>query len=322
METRDKKKFTKRLLKIIAFVFILMNIIALFHSYKFTHFSDKVSKKTDANTLSAVQKAGVLFFGIDNPRPVNVEKPKQQYETIRIKSNKEIECWSIKTLNAKGTVILFHGYGGDKSQMLDKSDEFIAMGFNTLLVDFMGSGGSEGTTTTIGYFEAQEVKSCFDHLVKQGEKNIHLFGTSMGAAAILKAMNDYNIAPSSILIECPFGSMYKTVCARFRVMGAPEVPMAGLLVFWGGVQNGFWAFNHNPEEYAKNVNCPVFLMYGEKDNRVSREEIDAIYANAKGKKQLVLFPLAGHENYLNKYKEEWKTSVGSFLSQLQKDPLE
>ena len=313
---KKKGKLIKRFLWTIAVIFILMNIIALFHSYRFTHFSDKAHKKTDANTLTASEKAGILFFGIDNPRPVNTQKPSQPYETIRIKSNKEIECWSIKIPDAKGTIILFHGYGGDKSQMIDKSDEFIAMGYNTFLVDFMGSGGSEGDVCTIGYFEAEEVKSCYDYLTSKGEQNIHLFGTSMGAAAILKAMNDYKLNPSSIIIECPFGSMYKTVCARFKIMGAPTFPIASLLVFWGGLQNGFWAFGHNPEEYAKNVNCPVLLMYGEKDNRVSSKEIDTIFSNLKGKKQLVTFPLAAHENYLKKYKTQWTAKVKSFLADL------
>jgi len=288
----------------------------MFHAYKFTHFSDKVHKKTDANTLTTTQKAGILFFGIDNPRPVNIAKPTQPYSTIKLKSNKEIECWSIKTPNAKGTVILFHGYGGDKSGMIDKSDAFLKMGYNTFLVDFMGSGGSKGDVTTIGYFEAQQVKMCYDYIKAKDEKNIHLFGTSMGAAAILKAMDDYTIKPASVMLECPFGSMYKTVCARFKIMGAPTVPMAGLLVFWGGVENGFWAFSHNPEEYAKAVTCPVLLMYGEKDNRVSPEEIEIIFSNLKGKKQLATYPLSGHENYLNKYNEKWTNDVRTFLEHL------
>jgi uncharacterized protein len=208
MEANRKRKLTKRLLQAIAIIFILMNVIAVFHSYKFTHFSN-ATEKTNANTLTAAQKAGILFFGIDNPRPKNTGKPSQPYNTLKINSNKEIVCWHIKTANAKGTVILFHGYGGDKSQMIDKSDEFIAMGYNTLLVDFMGSGGSEGNTTSIGYFEAQEVKSCYDYITKMGEKNIHLFGTSMGAAAILKALDDYSITPASIIIECPFAQCTK-----------------------------------------------------------------------------------------------------------------
>ena len=108
--------------------------------------------------------------------------------------------------------------------------------------------------------------------------------------------------------------MYKTTAARFRNMNAPSFPMAGLLVFWGGVQNGFQAFSHNPEEYAKAVKCPALLLYGEKDLNVSRKETDNIYKNLAGIKYLHLFPQAGHENYLTRFKEEWRNSVFPFLN--------
>lgn len=206
-----------------------------------------------------------------------------------------LDCWLINTDSAKGTVLLFHGYGGEKSSMLDKAEEFLKLNFNVLLVDFMGAGQSEGNQTTIGFKEAEEVKDCFEYIQKKGEKNIHLFGTSMGAVAIMKAIDEFQVKPRSIMIECPFGSMYKTVCARFRLVKVPTFPMAGMLMFWGGLQNGFWAFSHNPIEYAKNISCPTLLLYGEKDNRVSREEIKSIFSNLKGPKKLVTYPLAGHE---------------------------
>jgi hypothetical protein len=135
----------------------------------------------------------------------------------------------------------------------------------------------------------------------------------MGAVAIMKAINDYRLAPKGIIIECPFGSMYQTTCARFDNMKVPSFPMAGLLVFWGGVQNNFWAFDHEPTQYAKKINCPVLLLYGEKDTNVSRKEIDDIFANLKGQKQLKTYPLAGHENFLLQYKQQWILDVASFL---------
>ncbi|HUC80827.1 MAG TPA: alpha/beta hydrolase [Flavisolibacter sp.] len=244
---------------------------------------------------------------------MNKFTPSRPYQTVRIQSNKLLDCWLMNAHSANGTVLLFHGYGGEKSSMQDKADEFLKMKLNVLLVDFMGAGGSEGAQTTIGFKEAEEVKDCFEYIQKNGEKNIHLFGTSMGAVAIMKAINDYNLQPKSIIIECPFGTMYQTVCARFKIVNVPTFPMAGMLMFWGGVQNGFWAFSHNPVDYAKNISVPTLLLYGEKDNRVSREEINTIFSQLKGQKSLVTFPLAGHENYLNKYKEEWTNEVGRFL---------
>jgi len=130
---------------------------------------------------------------------------------------------------------------------------------------------------------------------------------------VMKAINDYSLKPKSIIIECPFGSMYQTVCKRFQMQGLPTFPMAALLVFWGGAQNNFWAFSHNPIEYAKSIRCPALLLYGERDKKVSRNEINSIFQNIPGRKQLVTYPLAGHENYLSAYKEKWANDVKSFL---------
>jgi uncharacterized protein len=321
-----KKKINIRLLWMAIILFVAMNIVANFHAYKFTHFFDSNASKTkNPEKLSSIEKFKTLIFGVNNPRPINKLKPLNSFETINLKSNKKIECWYIhnasneKTDTARGTIIIFHGYSGNKSSMLDKSNEFTKIKYNTFLVDFMGSGGSAGNQTTLGFKEAEEVKSAFDYLTKRGEKNIYLFGTSMGAVAILKAISDYNIQPKGIIIESPFGSMYQTTCARFKIMNVPTFPMAGLLVFWGGIQNGFWALGHNPTEYANKVTCPTLLLYGEQDKDVSRQEIDDIYANIKGQKRLRIYKLAGHENYLLKYADEWTRDIKEFLAAKQKE---
>ncbi|MEH0153458.1 alpha/beta hydrolase [Limibacter armeniacum] len=295
-------------------LFVLINILAIAQSYKFTHYASSDAKQvTSFKGLTFAEKLKTIFIGFDNPRPVSDVLPTQPFEEVIISSNKDLECWLIKAENPKGTVAIFHGFGGSKSQMLDKATIFLNQGYSVFLVDFMGSGGSEGNQTTIGYKEAFQVKSCMDYLQLQGEEDIYLFGTSMGAVAIMKAIHDYDIAPKGIMIECPFGTMYETVCARFRTVKIPEVPLASFLMFWGGVQNGFWAFGHNPVEYANSINCPTLLMYGEKDVKVSRPEIDAIYSNLKGNKELVTFPLAGHENYLIQYQDAWSNAVKAFL---------
>lgn len=149
----------KKLIKISLFLFFLLfviiNIIVIFHAYNFTHFSTTIKPKTKSpSNLSFIEKLGILTFGVTNPRPINSLIPSQNYETIYLQSNKKIACWLIKQPKSKGTVILFHGYGGNKALLLDKSDIFIALGYNTLLVDFAGSGNSEGNQTTIGFHES------------------------------------------------------------------------------------------------------------------------------------------------------------------------
>jgi uncharacterized protein len=131
----------------------------------------------------------------------------------------------------------------------------------------------------------------------------------------MKAINDYELPVSSVILECPFGSMLQTVKSRFSMMHIPSFPMAYLLMFWGGVENWFNPFSHNPANYAKKIHCPVLLFYGEKDIKVSAAETDLIYHNLAAPKKLVKFPLAGHENYLKKYNAEWTAQVSGFLIQ-------
>jgi esterase/lipase len=264
--------------------------------------------------MDAFQKAKMLFFGVSLPRPRNTETPSKPYETVTLQSNVTLSAWYLKAQNPKGTVLLFHGYQGTKSSLIKVSDALQAMGYNTLLVDFMGSGGSEGNQTTIGFKEAENVKAAYDYIAGKGEKNIYLYGSSMGSAAVMKAMNDYTLSPKAIIVGCPFGTMYGTVGKRFEIMSVPKFPMAGLLTFWGGVENGFWAFGHNPEDYAKNITCPTLLLWGEQDNRVSYEETQTIYNNLAGDKDLQIFVHSGHGQYIDTEPEEWKQTVSIFLS--------
>jgi uncharacterized protein len=311
---------TTRILWISLILFILMNIVAYFHAYKFTHFSlTETSKTGQPQKLSFTEKTMTILFGVNNPRPENKIIPDQPFETVKLKSNKQIECWLIKSKEHRGTVILFHGYGSDKSSMLGKATLLRDLGYNTLLVDFMGSGGSEGVQTTVGVLEALEVKTAFDFLDSSGERNILLLGTSMGAVAIMRAEAEFRLPAKALILECPFGTLLETVETRFRTMHIPVFPMAHLLVFWGGAQNAFNGFSHKPVQYAKSITCPTLLLYGEKDDKVSGKEIDEIYYNLQGPKKVKRYPLAGHGDYLVQYKTAWEEDIHSFLSDYQKN---
>ena len=258
-------------------------------------------------------KLETLVFGIDNPRPTHRSVPDVPYSTVKIGQSDTMVCWQMNVDNPRGIVILFHGYAGDKSQLLTRSKSFLDFGYNVLLVDFLGSGDSDGNTTSVGFREAAQVKACYDFVSKEAHQPIYLFGTSMGAVAIMKAMHDYPLKPNGVILECPFGSLYKTVCARFRNMGVPSFPMAGLLAFWGGVQNGYWAFSHNPERYASAIKCDVLLLYGQRDDRVSLEKKKTICKNFRGHKRLKIYPAEGHDVFTPRNVGQWKRDVSLFL---------
>lgn len=296
-----------------AAVFVVMNIIAAFHAYRFTHFSGTGERTPDPKELSFLDKLQTLAFGIKHPRPVHRRLPNVPFETVRIDARISLEGWWIEHPNAIGTAILFHGYSGEKSSLLERAKVFSSMGYRTLLIDFGGSGGSEGNQTTIGFYEAEQVAEVVAYVRSRGEANILVFGTSMGAAAVMKAAADRSIDVEHLVLECPFATMLSTVQARFKLMNVPPFPMAHLLVFWGGLENRFNAFSHNPVDYASLIHTPTLLIYGSEDDKVSLSDTEHVFGNLSGDKSLKVIAGAGHEDFLDHHREEWIEAVTHFV---------
>lgn len=309
-----KRKIVKRSLWVLGILFLLLNVMCFFHAYKLTHFdSSDIPKTKRAEKLSAAEKIKAAFFGVSNPKPTNRSKPNLDFNTVSIQSNVKLECWDIPVEKPKGTVAFFHGFGGSKSSMIETAEAFNEMGYSAFLLDFMGSGGSEGNRTTIGYEEAQNVTDVFNYLQERGDRNILLYGCSMGSAAIMKAVSEKNVQPSKIILECPFATMSEAVGVRLTSMKVPQYPFRPLLMFWGGIQNGFNAFTHNPEDYARQINIPTLLMYGKRDIRVTLEETQRIYTNLPSTKQLAIYENGGHGRYIDRCRDEWMSDVKTFL---------
>jgi pimeloyl-ACP methyl ester carboxylesterase len=61
------------------------------------------------------------------------------------------------------------------------------------------------------------------------------------------------------------------------------------------------------------LDVPVLLLHGERDPRVSRDQIEAIYRNLAGPRDLYLFEGLEHDSYLPYRPEEWRYAVLRFL---------
>ena len=231
-----------------------------------------------------------------------------------------IDTWYSATDSiSKGTVVLFHGITVTKTQLLDEAYEFKFWGYNVMLVDLRGHGNSEGNITTIGYREAEEVKLAFEYLQQKGEKNIILFGTSLGGVVISKAIADYNLSPSGIIIEMPFLSLQSYLKAKARLLGFPQQPFAFLTTAWIGMEKGFNGFSHLTTRYVSKINCPVLMQIGGKDEFVLRSESEIIYDAIVSKdKKLIIYENGLHESFLRHDHSRWRNEVESFLLQVRK----
>ncbi|MEO7446487.1 MAG: alpha/beta fold hydrolase [Ferruginibacter sp.] len=309
------KSLGRIILKFLLFLFISLNFIVAFHAYKFTHFYEPGDvSKMDPAKASTWQKTQAILFGFNAVKQKNsTPDTVVQIITLATSDNLKLEAWYIPVINSKGTVALFHGHGSKKSAILAEAHVFRSLGYNTMLTDFRAHGGSEGSTCTIGYEEARDVKAAYDFLAARQEKNIILYGISLGAATITKAIYDYGITPSHIILDMPFASLPDAVRGRVKMMKLPQEPISTLLTLWGGLENGFWAFNMKPYQYARDVKCPVLLQRGSLDSRVTAEETNEIYANILAPKKLVTYANSGHESLCKKEPVKWQQEVALFL---------
>jgi uncharacterized protein len=305
----------KLALLVLTVMFLLSNVTAIFHVYHLTHFSIKKSEKAiPMNEMNVMDKIRVILTGYRHQRPSSSYVPTKPFKADTLTEGGIKTCiWKFTSEVGKGTVILFHGFSGEKSGMMDKALFFDSMGFHTVVVDFIGSGGSEGRVTTLGYRESIQVKQCFAYIQRQMETPIYLMGTSMGAVAIMKALSESDIQPKGIILESPFGSMRQTIKNRFVAMGIPHFPMADAMVFWGGILHGFNAFQHRPTEYAHHIHCPTLIIHGRQDPKVQISEIMEIHDHIPGATQLLFLEHVGHDNFIKRSPSKWKTNVGKFI---------
>lgn len=306
---RRFQKFAKYFL----FAFLALNVIANFHAYNFTHFDPNAEYPRDASEMSLLDVGEAFLFGLQVPRPPEYKLPSRLVESRDFEiDGKKISTWFMCANEQKGTYIMFPGYGGSKGHLFGRAAALRRLGYSSIMVDFPGAGGSEGNETTVGYEESKIVEELAKKVREQGEENIYLFGISMGAVAILKSAAEAELPVNGLVVECPFGDLLQAVRNRFDLVNVPSWPCAELLVFWGGVQQGYWAFDHSPIQYANNITEPTMILYGAQDRRVKEFEVDRIYHNLAGEREIVKFPEAAHNNIMSSDREKWLDVVENF----------
>ena len=319
-EKRIKNKWRKVfrwIIWIVVIQFILINISAALYAYRLTHFYNEPLLSRQDQKRNVLSKTWRLFTGPKYAKSRINTFPDFPYQTVilKTKDGATIEAWYGKTDSlAAGTIILFHGAGGGKDQLLHEATAFRQMGYDVMMVDFRGCGNSSGNTTTISVRESEEVKISFDYILQSGEKRIFLWGGSMGAVTVAKAIDDYQLKVCGIILESPFASIQSHLKAKARIIGFPRQPFAFLTTFWIGVERGFNGFGARTTKYAKNINCPVLLQWGSHDSYVMKSEIKSVFeAIVSADKKFVVYENAFHESLVRKDFEKWNHEVKIFL---------
>lgn len=226
----------------------------------------------------------------------------QKPQTLRVMSydGKLLSARFLPREDAKGTILLFHGYRS--SGLLDFGPELEFLhrqGYNLLLCDQRAHGASQGRYMTFGVRERYDVLSWVTYLAQMlgAEHPMFLSGMSMGATTVLLASCfTFPANVRGVIADCGFSSPYAIM--KFVLNERCKWLLAGLVLhptdLFTRVFAGFSLHECATTDAVAATGLPVLFLHGSADHfvpcRMSQEAYDA----CAGERKLLLISGAGH----------------------------
>ncbi|MBI2101134.1 alpha/beta hydrolase [Candidatus Woesearchaeota archaeon] len=248
-----------------------------------------------------------FFMSIHPPKIITNLEPSDlglKYEEITFKSTDGIKLsgWLIPNNKTKKTVIVMHGYPADKANLLGIA-EFLAKDFNVFLFDFRSFGKSEGSITTAGYLEKNDLLGAIEYL--EEEKNITkigLYGFSLGGAVALM-VNHENV--KAIVTDSAYAKLSNIVEHMYRIFFIFKYPLAYLTKLYGILFLRINIDDASPADSIKNPEIPILLIHAEKDSQIPVKEAYLLHdANKKAELWIVENAEHGMTHSINPEKYE------------------
>lgn len=230
-----------------------------------------------------------------------------------------IAGWLIRHPKAAGILILLHGFGTGKADLLDVAHAFHErMPYHLVLIDLRGHGASGGRRISFGKREVLDVQAILAFLEKEAAFKglpVACYGISMGGAvAILAAARVPEI--QAVVTDSAYADLGKAIARALRMTYHIPRFFLGQLVLWGTeVRLGCRLFQLSPVRRIGRI-APrgVLIIHGTADLTVPPDAAGALFRAAGNLKKLWLVPGAEHVASFYKDQEVYLQHVADFLS--------
>jgi len=200
-----------------------------------------------------------------------------------------------KNLSKYKTIIYFHGNAGTLDNRIHKLNHFKDMDINFLIIAWRGFSGNKGEPTEKNLYI--DGKSAISWTLKQGvkEENIILYGESLGTGVVSELAQNKNYG--GVILETPFTSMVAAAKVFY-----PYIPISLLL-----------KDRYENEKKIKNIDVPILIMHGEKDNIVPFSMGKRIFEIANKPKYSYF---TKYDNHMMEYNDQLIITLKKFLESL------
>ena len=263
--------FTKFIILVVAIYFLLLTFV-FFYQRKLLYHPNFSNHVTGDGLIHSIEKIN-----------------------IKTEDNIDLKGWFHLKDSKKKTILFFHGNAGTLDNRIYKLNFLGNLDINFLIIAWRGYSGSSGKPTELGLY--QDAKSAVNWLNLKGivEKNIILYGESLGTSVAIEIGQNKNFA--GIILEAPFTSMVDTGKKYY-----PFFPVKLLL-----------KDKYESKNKIKNIKFPILVMHGKKDKIIPFYMGEAIY-NLANKPKFKYF--SDNDDHMMDFDENLVNEISSFLKSL------
>lgn len=178
----------------------------------------------------------------------------------------------------KDVILYFHGNAGDLSGWQYVAEDFTALGYNFLIIDYRGYGKSSGRISEQGLY--LDAAAAYEFLIKKGFSpgNILIYGRSIGSgvATDLAAKKTCK----GLILESPYSSL-------------GELANEKLPFFFPSL---YLRYRFDNAAKLKDVKCPVILLHGSDDSLIPVSHSRILFDAFPGRKEMIIVEKGSHND--------------------------
>lgn len=237
---------------------------------------------------------------------------------VETSDNQQIGAWLVRGDRQKGCVLLLHGNGESRRQMLPVMQWLAEAHFTVLAISLRAHGDSTGEINDVGWSARHDVTAAVAFLQREcPHQPVYIVGRSLGAAAAIFAAGELNGTVAGYLLEQPYKDLKSAVWNRLQNHLPPILDWAAYLGLrlWAPVFLPVDPDRVSPNEHIVEIpeNVPVVFIAGSADRHARLDDVKVMYQQIESHAQLIVFDGAVHEA-LDQYDPQlYQTTLFRFL---------
>lgn len=190
-----------------------------------------------------------------------------------------VVAWFGRARPGRPTILYFHGNAGNLANRSERMRKYLTRGLGVFMMSYRGYSGSTGRPTEAN--NVADAKRAYDALIAEGVRpeEIVLYGESLGSGVAVQLAAARPVA--GVVLDAPYTSIVDVAAGAY-----PYLPVRPFLF------DRYETLHHLPK-----VDAPLLVVHGEADEVIPVAMGRAVYAAAKGPKEIVTFPGAGHSDH-------------------------